>query len=98
MPGATRAGKFVAADPQFVVSAAGAGPRHIAFHPHRPWACVINELNSTISVYSYAEGGDGVREVQTVSSLPVETRMKSTGSEVVIHPSGRFVYVSQRGH
>ncbi len=94
----TRAGKFVATEPPFVVSAPGAGPRHIAFHPHRPWAYAINELNSSISVFSYASTGDGTRELQTVSSLPKNVNLRSTGSEIVVHPSGRFVYVSNRGH
>ena len=91
-------GRFIRADPSFVNSAAGAGPRHIAFHPYQPWAYVINELGSTVSVYSFESNGDRFRELQTVSSLPEDATRRSTGSEVVVHPSGRFVYVSNRGH
>jgi 6-phosphogluconolactonase (cycloisomerase 2 family) len=94
----TQTGKFVAASPPFVQSAPGAGPRHIAFHPRQSWAYVINELNSTISSYSYRAGGDGFSELQTLSSLPEDVDVNSTGSEIVVHPSGTFVYVSNRGH
>lgn len=94
----TEHGRFVNADPPSLPSAAGAGPRHAAFHPVRNLAYVVNELNSTITAYSYASGGDGLQELQTISSLPVDPGVRSTGAEIVVHPDGRFVYVSNRGH
>jgi 6-phosphogluconolactonase (cycloisomerase 2 family) len=94
----TESGGFVAADPPSVASAAGAGPRHAAFHPEQRWAYVVNELNSTITAYKFDASGDGFREFQTLSSLPEDVTRRSTGSEIVVHPSGRFVYVSNRGH
>jgi 6-phosphogluconolactonase len=94
----TASGRFTPAAPPWVASEAGAGPRHIAFHPEQCWAYVINELNSTVTAYTFEPGADAFRPVQTVSSMPAETRLKNTGSEVLVHPSGKYVYVSNRGH
>lgn len=91
-------GRFVAADPPYISSAPGAGPRHIAFHPRQHWAYVINELNSTVTTYTYQPKGDAFAELQTVSSRPDNFTPKNTGAEIVVHPSGRFVYASNRGH
>ena len=93
-------GTFVPANPPYAVSAPGAGPRHIAFHPSKPWAYTINELNSTVTVYTYQPNGDGLCELQTVSSVPsaASTNGRTTGSEIVVHPTGEFVYASNRGH
>ena len=91
-------GRFKPASPPFVTTAPGAGPRHIAFHPTQHWAYVVNELNSTISVYGFERGGNGMAPLQTVSSLPDDVDVRNTGSEILVHPSGRFVYVSNRGH
>ncbi|MBV8716728.1 MAG: lactonase family protein [Chloroflexi bacterium] len=93
-----QAGRLRAAQPASVASAPGAGPRHIAFHPSARWAYVINELNSTITSYAFEERGDGMRELQTVPSVPGDVEVRNTGSEVVVHPTGRWVYVSNRGH
>ena len=94
----TAKGRYEAASPPSVACAPGAGPRHIAFHPTRTWAYVINELNSTITTYTYSKGGDNIQPIQTIPSIPADFAEKNTGSEVVIHPNGRFVYVSNRGH
>ena len=91
-------GRYVAADPPFVHSAAGAGPRHIAFHLRQRWAYVINELNSTVTAYTFQSHGDAFTELQTISSKPDDLTTTSTGAEIVVHPSGRFVYASNRGH
>jgi 6-phosphogluconolactonase (cycloisomerase 2 family) len=91
------AGRYQPAQPASIASAPGAGPRHIAFHPRQRWAYVINELNSTITTYAFEPGGDGIRELQTIPSIPRDMGMRNTGAEVVIHPSGQWVYVSNRG-
>jgi 6-phosphogluconolactonase (cycloisomerase 2 family) len=90
-------GRLQAAQPALVPSASGAGPRHIAFHPSRRWAYVINELNSTVTSYAFEAGGDGMHELQTIPSTPRDMGVRNTGAEVVIHPSGHWVYVSNRG-
>jgi 6-phosphogluconolactonase len=90
-------GRFRPAAPPSVESAPGAGPRHIAFHPRERWAYVINELNSTVTTYAFDQGGDGMRYLQTIPSIPRDLGMRNTGAEVVVHPSGKWVYVSNRG-
>jgi 6-phosphogluconolactonase (cycloisomerase 2 family) len=92
------AGRFEGASPPFVIAEPGAGPRHVAFHPRQRWAFVVNELNSTITVLGYEEGGNGMAPLQTLPSVPDDVGVKNTGSEILVHPSGRFVYVSNRGH
>jgi 6-phosphogluconolactonase (cycloisomerase 2 family) len=91
-------GNFAPASPPHVIAAPGAGPRHIAFHPRQRWAYVINELNSTITTYGFEENGAGMAPLQTLSSVPEDFTQRNTGSEILVHPSGKFVYASNRGH
>ena len=76
----------------------GAGPRHLAFHPHRPLAYVINELQSTITVCCYDGQQGEFAPFQTVSTLPDGFTGENLGAEILVAPSGRFVYASNRGH
>jgi 6-phosphogluconolactonase len=85
-------------DPPAYHTAAGAGPRHVAFHPDGKRAYVINELNSTLSALDYDPARGVLTERQTVSTLPQGFTGSSTCAEVVVHPSGKFVYGSNRGH
>lgn len=76
----------------------GSGPRHFAFHPTGQYAYVINELASTVSAMQYrAETGE-LKTLQTVSTLPEDFAGNSTTAEIRVHPSGKFVYGSNRGH
>jgi 6-phosphogluconolactonase len=78
--------------------APGAGPRHLAFHPSGKFAWVINELGSTITGFSYAKGPGTFREVQTLSTLPSDFQGQNSTAEIAVHPNGRWVYGSNRGH
>jgi 6-phosphogluconolactonase len=82
-----------------VKTKAGAGPRHIAFHPNGKLAYLINESNSTMTGYAL-DGTTGVlTEIETLSTLPAGGFAGvNTGAEVWVHPSGKFVYGSNRGH
>ncbi len=75
----------------------GAGPRHIAFAKNGRYAYVINELQSTISVFAYDAARGVTSELQTISTLPAGYSGVSTTAEIAIHPNGRFVYGSNRG-
>jgi 6-phosphogluconolactonase len=75
----------------------GSGPRHIAFSPDGRHAYVINELGSTLTTFTYDPDPGALQEVQTVSTLPEDFHGKSTCAEVAVHPSGKFVYGSNRG-
>lgn len=76
----------------------GSGPRHIALDPAGGWAFVNGELDSTVNVVRL--GADGKAEVvQSLSTLPGGKPVPGNSTaEVVRHPSGKFVYVSNRGH
>jgi 6-phosphogluconolactonase len=88
----------LAADPARAAQAeAGAGPRHFAFHPGGRFLYVINELNSTVAVYAY-DAAKGATAVQSVSTLPAGTGGGNAPAEIAVHPSGKFVYASNRGH
>jgi 6-phosphogluconolactonase len=76
----------------------GAGPRHIALHPGGRFAYVINELNSTVAALACDRRTGGFRELQIVPTLPDGFCGASTCADIQISPSGRFVYVSNRGH
>ena len=76
-----------------------AGPRHFAFHPDGKHAYVINEMAMTVTVFDYDADKGVLKPVQTVTTLPKDA--KGTGystAEVVVHPSGKFLYGSNRGH
>jgi 6-phosphogluconolactonase len=90
-------GTLVADEPAFAQVKPGAGPRHTAFHPNGRWAFVINEMGSSITVFSYNAVSGALDEVQTISTLPEGFPGQSTCAEVVVHPSGKFVYGSNRG-
>ena len=91
------AGKIVANDPPAVDLEPGAGPRHFAFHPNGKFAYVNNEMHSTLTAMTYdAEKGE-FKKVNTLTTLPAPTPGNST-AETVVHPNGKFVYTSNRGH
>jgi 6-phosphogluconolactonase len=74
-----------------------AGPRHLAFHPTLDFAFTSDEQGNSITAYRY-EAATGLKPVQTLSTLPANFQGKNTTAEVKVHPSGKFVWVSNRGH
>ncbi len=76
----------------------GAGPRHLALHPTKPFVYVINELDSTISLFSFAEASGFSAEKQIISTLPANFKGKNATAEIKISPTGKFLYGSNRGH
>ena len=91
-------GKLTPNDPPSVSLKAGAGPRHFAFHPSKPYAYVINELDSTVTTFTYDSNLGVLESIQTLSTLPERFEGVSHTAEVQVHPSGRFAYGSNRGH
>ncbi len=85
-------------DPPAGTVAPGAGPRHLAWHPSRPIAYVINEMGNTITAFNYDPDRGALVEFDAVPTLPKDFQGGNTTAEVVVHPSGRFVYGSNRGH
>jgi 6-phosphogluconolactonase len=85
-------------DPPYAAVAPGAGPRHFTFHVNGKHAYVINELANTITAFEYDPATGKLTGIQTVNTLPDDFAGANTTAEVVVHPSGRFVYGSNRGH
>lgn len=91
-------GTLTANDPPAARVAPGAGPRHFAFHPNGKNAYVINEMACTITAFRYNPHHGTLEELQTITTLPHEKRDGYSTAEVQVHPSGKFVYGSNRGH
>ncbi len=85
-------------DPPFATIAPGAGPRHLTFSPDGKFVYVINEMGSTICAFSYNRANAAMAEVQTLSTLPKGFSTNNTCAEIVMHPTGKFLYGSNRGH
>ncbi len=85
-----------AADPAYVAVAKGSGPRHFCFHPSGKFAFVINELANTITAFIHNPKTGALTSYQTISTLPKDFKGSSYTAEVVAHPSGKFIYGSNR--
>ena len=91
-----KGGKLTAAG--FAKVAPGAGPRHFAFHPKGKFAYVINEITLTVTAFAWDEEKGKLSELQTITTLPVKRGKGMSTAEVQVHPSGKFLYGSNRGH
>ncbi|HEX7892987.1 MAG TPA: lactonase family protein, partial [Terriglobales bacterium] len=76
--------------------APGTGPRHVAFSPDGKFMYVIGELDSTVTVFAN-QANDTYRSIQKISALPAGFSGVNTAAEIAMHPSGRFLYTSNRG-
>lgn len=81
-----------------VRTAPGAGPRHLKFHPNGRWVYVNGELDATVTAYAYDAAAGGFTVIHTAPTLPAGFQGENTTAEVCVHPNGRFLYVSNRGH
>ncbi len=77
---------------------AGFGPRHLAFHPNGKHAFVIHELASQLSSCNWDSSSGVLTEIEHLATLPQDFKGSSTTAEVLVHPNGKFVYGSNRGH
>jgi 6-phosphogluconolactonase len=80
-----------------VVLPPGSGPRHLTFSPDGNFAYVLSELASTITVFGYDPAGGKLTAIQAISTLPAGWKGTNKAAEVRVHPSGKFVYASNRG-
>jgi 6-phosphogluconolactonase len=79
-------------------TAPGVAPRHSSFHPRLPYVFVVNERESSLSSYRYDVNTGDVNLVQTVPTIPASYTQRSSPADVHVHPNGKFVYSSNRGH
>jgi 6-phosphogluconolactonase len=84
--------------PPFARSPAGAGPRHLTFHPNGKRAYVINELSNSVTVFDYDADSGTLAAKQTISTLPADFKGTSYCADVKVTPDGRFLYGTNRGH
>lgn len=77
---------------------AGAGPRHMSFHPNRKIAYVVNELDATVNTFDYDASTGSLTQKQSVSTLPEGFSGFNLCADIHVHPTGKFVYASNRGH
>ena len=85
-------------DPPFTRVQPGSGPRHFVFDAAGRHGYVIDELASTITAFEWDSSRGALHEIQSVHTLPADFRGGNTAAEIAVHPSGRFLYGSNRGH
>jgi 6-phosphogluconolactonase len=83
--------------PQVAAIAPGSGPRHLAFRPDGKFVYVLKEMLSAVVAFRYGAAGGTLAELQTVSTLPEGFSGENSGAEIAAHPSGKFLYASNRG-
>ncbi len=91
-------GKLVPNEPPFVSVDPGEGPRHFDFHPNGKYAYVINEIGNTIVSYDYDAEAGRLQATGSVSTLPDDFDGVSHTADIHVHPNGKFLYGSNRGH
>jgi 6-phosphogluconolactonase len=91
-------GTITANEPAFVKLAPGAGPRHFSFGVNGKYAYVINELNASVTAFAFEKASGTLTEIQSITTLPDDFDGPRSCAEIRVHPSGRFLYGSNRGH
>ncbi|MDQ3700995.1 MAG: lactonase family protein [Chloroflexota bacterium] len=92
------AGRLIPHDPPAVATPPGSGPRHLAFHPGGSYLYVNNEIDSSVTAFAYGASQGTLNALQTLSTLPDGFSGANSTAQVAVHPSGKTVYVSNRGH
>ena len=92
------AAKLSPANAPFVTTAPGAGPRHFKFGADGKHAYAINEMGGTIAAYDYDAATGRLTARQTVPTLPADFKGETTCAEIRVHPNGKFLVGSNRGH
>jgi 6-phosphogluconolactonase len=91
-------GALAATDPAFGATPPGAGPRHLAFGPKNQFVYVANEMGQSVTRFNWDSGTGILSPLDTVPSVPKNLwNETNTTAEIVLHPSGKWLYVSNRG-
>lgn len=91
-------GKLTPDDPPFTKVDPGAGPRHFAMSPSGKFAYVVDEMGRTVTAFSNDTAAGKMEKLQTISTLPKDFTDRNDDAEIAVHPSGKFLYASNRGH
>ena len=95
-PGSMVVGVRAALDSFSATLNAGAGPRHVAFDSRGDFMYVLGELNSMVTVFTY-DALESYHQIQSLSTLPADFAGRNDAAEIALHPSGKFLYTSNRG-
>jgi 6-phosphogluconolactonase len=90
-------GSLIRNNPGNLSASPGSGPRHLAFSSDGKFVWILHEMSATVSAARYSAEGN-LEELQTVSALPEGFAESKSGAEIMVHPNGRFLYSSIRGH
>ncbi len=93
-----KTGSLTPHDPRYAKLDPGAGPRHLAFHPSGKFSYVVNELQSTVTTFSYDADRGTFHKLGSVSTLPKNFSGTNDTAEIHVHPNGKFLFASNRGH
>lgn len=94
----SKTGALTPNQPPFAKVKPGSGPRHFAFDPSGRFLYLVDEMGSTIYAFSYDFNQGALRPLQSISSLPKSFKGENYAAEIAVHPSGKFLYASNRGH
>ncbi len=91
-------GQLVPFQQPFLKIQDGAGPRHLVWSAKGAFCYVINELDNTANVIQYNKEKKTFTSIQTISTLPADFQGENYCADIQLHPSGQFLYGSNRGH
>jgi 6-phosphogluconolactonase len=94
----SKKGKLKPNDPPFAKTEAGGGPRHFNFHPSGKFAYLNLEMTSKVTAFAHDVKTGALKAIQTISTLPKDFTGNNSTAEIRVHPTGKFVYCSNRGH
>jgi 6-phosphogluconolactonase len=84
-------------DPAAAIVAPVTGPRHLAFHPNGKLVYVVDEISCAVTAFNYDPDHGTLAEFQTITTLPEGFQGSKSTAEIAVHPSGKFLYASNRG-
>jgi 6-phosphogluconolactonase len=91
-------GKLTPVTPEKLVMDTIEGPRHMAFHTELDIAYSVNENGSSVTAFSLNTATGVLSPLQTISTLPADFDGDNTCADIVVHPSGQYLYATNRGH
>ncbi len=94
----TDTARLTAHGPACAVTPPGSGPRHAAFSRDGRYLFVLNELDATVTSYAWDIATGTPELLKTIGALPADFNERNTAAEIAVHPNGRYVYTSNRGH
>ena len=89
-------GALIPNNPPYAQVKPGSGPRHFAFHPNGKFGYVLTEMDATVTAFSYQAKNGSLTALQTVATLPKDYTGLKEAAEIAVHPSGKFLYASNR--